>query len=104
MGIVGPPVILFYFSSPIGLVAGRASIITYFIGTDSVGTAMFAAQGLIDISVYWRTVVFLPILIVGVWVGNRGFIQTDPETFKKIALFVLMALSIVLFVRTVLSA
>ena len=104
MGIVGPPVILFYFSSPIGLVAGRASIITYFIGTDSVGTAMFAAQGLIDTSVYWRTVVFVPILIVGVWVGNHGFIRTDPETFKKIALFVLMALSVILFVRTVLPA
>ena len=102
MGIVGPPVVLFYFSSPIGLVAGRASIITYFIGTDSVGTAMFATQGLIDTTVYWRTLIFLPILIVGVWVGNHGFIKTDPETFKKIALFVLMALSVILFVRTVL--
>lgn len=102
MGIVGPPVILFYFSSPIGLVAGRASIITYFIGTDSVGTAMFAAQGLIDTSVYWRTVIFLPILIVGVWIGNHGFIKTNPETFKKIALFVLMALSVILFVRAIL--
>ena len=101
MGIVGPPVILFYFSSPIGVVAGRASIITYFIGTDSVGTAMFAAQGLIDTSVYWRTVAFLPILVAGVVVGNRGFIRTDPETFKKIALFVLMALSFLLFARAV---
>lgn len=102
MGIVGPPVILFYFSSPIGVVAGRASIITYFIGTDSVGTAMFMAQGLIDTSVYWRTAIFLPILIAGVVVGNRGFLNTDPETFKKVAIFVLMALSVVLFARAVL--
>ncbi len=104
MGIVGPPVILFYFSSPIGMVAGRASIITYFIGTDSVGTAMFAAQGLIDASVYWRTAVFLPILIIGVWVGNQGFIETNQETFKKVALFVLMALSVILFLRAVIPA
>ena len=101
MGIVGPPVILFYFSSPIGVVAGRASIITYFIGTDSVGTAMFAAQGLIDTSVYWRTAAFLPILFAGVYIGNRGFVKTDPEIFKKIALFILVALSILLFVRAV---
>ena len=101
MGVVGPPVILFYFSSPISMVAGRASIIAYFIGTDSVGTAMFAAQGLIDTSVYWRTAAFLPILIAGVVVGNRGFVKTDPETFKKIALFVLMALSFLLFARAV---
>ena len=99
MGIVGPPVILFYFSSPIGVVAGRASIIAYFIGTDSVGTAMFAAQGLIDASVFWRTAVFLPVLTAGVVVGNRGFLETDPETFRKVALFVLMALSVLLAAR-----
>ena len=99
MGIVGPPVILFYFSSPIGVVAGRASIIAYFIGTDSVGAAMFAAQGLIDASVLWRTIIFLPILTVGVVVGNRGFVKTDPESFKKVALFDLMALSVLLGVR-----
>ena len=99
MGIVGPPVILFYFSSPIRVIAGRASIITYFIGTDSVGTAMFAAQGLIDPSVYWRTAIFLPVLIVGVVIGSLGFVKTDPEIFKKIALWVLMGLSVLLFAR-----
>ena len=104
MGIVGPPVILFYFSSPIGVVAGRASIIAYFIGTDSVGTAMFAAQGLIDASVFWRTAAFLPVLIAGVVIGNRGFLKTDPETFKKIALFVLMALSLLLVARAAWTA
>ena len=99
MGIVGPPVILFYFSSPIGVVAGRASIIAYFIGTDSVATAIFAAEGLIDADVYWRTAMFLPFLILGVVAGSRGFVKTDPETFKKVALFVLLALSALLFAR-----
>ena len=103
MGIVGPPVILFYFSSPIGVVAGRASIITYFIGTDAVGTIMFAAQGLIDQSVIWRTIAFLPLMILGVAIGHQGFLRTDAETFKKLALFVLMALSIFLFARALWS-
>lgn len=58
MGIVGPPVILFYFSSPVGVAAGRASIVAYFIGTDTVGTVMFAAQDLKNASVYWRTAIF----------------------------------------------
>ena len=99
MGIVGPPVILFYFSSPIGVVAGRASIIAYFIGTDAVGTAMFAAQDLIAEPVYWRTAAFLPLLFLGVAIGHRGFLKTDPETFTRLALFVLMALSVALFAR-----
>ena len=99
MGIVGPPAILFYFSSPIGVVAGHASIVAYFIGTDAVGTVMFAAQDLIGANVYWRTVLFLPLLFLGVAVGSRGFIKTDPDTFKKVALFVLLGLSVSLFAR-----
>lgn len=103
MGVVGPPVILFYFSSPVGVVAGRASIIAYFIGTDAVGTAMFAAQDLIAEPVYWRTVAFLPLLFLGVAIGHRGFLKTDPETFKRLALFVLMGLSAALFARALWS-
>lgn len=101
MGIVGPPVILFYFSSPIGVAVGRASIITYFIGTDSVATVMFAGQGLISTEVLWRTLSFLPLLFVGVALGSRRFLETDPATFKKIALVVLIALSIALLARAV---
>jgi len=99
MGIVGPPVILFYFSSPLGVAVGRASIITYFIGTDSVATAMFASQGLIGVEVLWRTLVFMPLLIGGTVLGNRGFLGTDPDTFKRIALVILMVLSVALIVR-----
>lgn len=103
MGIVGPPVILFYFSSPIGVAVGRASIITYFIGTDSVAAGMFATQGLIGLEVLWRTLAFAPLLFAGVALGNRRFLDTDPDTFKKIALVVLMLLSIALLVRAVWS-
>jgi len=62
---------------------------------------MFAAQGLIDSSVYWRTAAFLPILIAGVVVGHRGLLKTDTETFKKLAIFVLMALLVAPHARAV---
>ncbi len=101
MAIVGPPVILFYFSSPVGITVGRASIITYFLGTDSVGTAMFASQGLIGSEVLWRTVIFLPVLLMGVNLGSRQFLGTTPEAFRKVALILLIALSVALFARAV---
>jgi len=53
----------------------------------------------IDAGVFWRTAVFLPVLIAGVVAGNRGFLRTGPETFRKVALFVLMALSVLLAAR-----
>ncbi|MCH7776572.1 MAG: sulfite exporter TauE/SafE family protein [Gemmatimonadetes bacterium] len=101
MAIVGPPVILFYFSSPVGIAVGRASIVTYFLGTDSVGTAMFASQGLISAEVLWRTVFFLPVLLIGVNLGTRRFLGTTPEAFRKVALILLTALSVALFARAV---
>jgi hypothetical protein len=101
MAIVGPPVILFYFSSPVGIAVGRASIVTYFLGTDSVGTAMFASQGLISAEVLWRTAIFLPVLLIGVSLGARHFLGATPEAFRKVALILLIALSVALFARAV---
>jgi uncharacterized membrane protein YfcA len=41
-GIGGPPVILFYFASPAGSLAGRASLIAYFFITDLAGLAFLS--------------------------------------------------------------
>jgi uncharacterized membrane protein YfcA len=101
VAIVGPPVILFYFSSPVGVAVGRASIVTYFLGTDSAGTAMFATQGLLSAAVLWRTALFLPVLFLGVQLGSRRFIRGEPESFRRFALCLLMALAIGLFARAV---
>lgn len=103
MAIVGPPVILFYFSSPVGIAVGRASIVTYFLGTDSVGTAMFASQGLISAEVLWRTAIFIPVLLIGVSLGARRFLGTTPEAFRKATLILLTALSVALFARAAIS-
>ena len=45
----GPPVILFYFASPAGNIAGRASLITYFLGTDIIALPLLAREGLLTI-------------------------------------------------------
>jgi uncharacterized membrane protein YfcA len=100
MAIVGPPVILFYFATPLGIVVGRASMVTYLLGTDSFGAGMFALQGLVGAEILWRTACFLPILLLGVAAGHRQFVGTSPETFKKLALLLLMGLSIALFARS----
>jgi len=103
MGIIGPPVVLFYFSSPVGITVGRASIIAYFLGTDSVATLLFASQSLIDPMIYWRTALFLPLLFIGSALGAAGFLKTDADKFRKISLYVLLILSVILMARAVLG-
>ena len=93
LGIAGPPVILFYFSSPAAVNVGRASMIAYFLGTDVTGLAFMAPHELINSSTLIRFVTFLPALIIGVWIGARSFRNADPAVFRRWVLIILFAMS-----------
>ncbi len=92
-GIGGPPVILFFFSSPAGVAVGRASVIAYFLGTDSIGLAFQAQADLTTRVTLWRFLTFLPPLLAGVWLGARGFKHADPEGFRRWVLRILVLLA-----------
>ena len=93
-GIGGPPVILFFFSSPAGHAAGRASMIAFFLITDVMGLAWQASSGLLTVTTVWRAVLFLPALIGGIWLGNRGFLKADPAGFRRWVLRLLALLAV----------
>lgn len=94
-GIGGPPVILFYFASPAGHAAGRASLIAYFLITDLIGLGFFGREGLVTGQSFILTLAFLPALIAGVWLGARSFRTADPARFRNIVLLVLTALALI---------
>jgi uncharacterized membrane protein YfcA len=93
-GIGGPPAILFYFASPAGNVAGRASLIAYFLMTDVIGLAFLSREGLITWPTFYMALIFLPSLILGNWIGARGFMRADPATFRKGVLILLAVLAV----------
>lgn len=101
VGFVGPAVVLFYFSSPIGVAISRASIITFFLGTGAAGAGAFAVQGLVTGEVLARLAACLPILFLGVWIGHRRFESAAPESFRKFGLLLLMFLAAALVARAV---
>ena len=92
-GIGGPPVILFFFASPAGAAAGRASVIAYFLGTDLIGLAFLMREGLIGTAQLWLALAFLPALLAGNWLGARGFRGVDQATFRRSVLWLLALLA-----------
>ncbi|MGH6718566.1 MAG: sulfite exporter TauE/SafE family protein [Alphaproteobacteria bacterium] len=92
-GMAGPPVILFFFSSPAGAAVGRASLIAFFIGTDTLGLGFQAREGLIGWDDATRAALFLPPLLAGIWLGARAFRGADPKRFRVWVLRLLMALA-----------
>jgi hypothetical protein len=93
-GIAGPPVILFFFSSPAGAAAGRASLIAFFLITDLVALGWQGWNGLLGPATLWRALGLLPALVAGVWIGNRAFAGADPVAFRRWVLRLLMALAV----------
>jgi uncharacterized membrane protein YfcA len=92
-GIGGPPVVLFYFSTPAAAAVSRASVIAFFLSTDVLGLAGHWYEGLITEQSFVQFLAWLPALLVGVWVGAHGFHRVNQATFRKAVLVLLMALA-----------
>jgi uncharacterized protein len=93
-GIGGPPVILFYFASPAGNIAGRASLIAFFLATDLIGLTFQWREGLVTWDAFIHAVIFLPALFTGVWLGARSFKGADPAVFRQWVLAILATLAL----------
>ncbi|MDF2765475.1 MAG: hypothetical protein K0S81_2469 [Rhodospirillales bacterium] len=100
-GIGGPPVILFFFSSPAGDAIGRASIIAFFLATDAIGLVFLAREGLVTQESLVRALVFLPALIAGIWLGAHSFKHSDQASFRKWVLRLLALLALLTFAQGV---
>lgn len=100
-GIGGPPVVLFYFSTPAAVAVSRASVIAYFLGTDLAGLGFLGLEGLVTWDSLLRFALFLPALVVGVAVGHRSFKGADPTAFRKWVLRLLMVLALLSAVRAI---
>ncbi len=93
-GIGGPPVVVFYFNSPAGASITRASLIAFFIGTDTMGLGFLAGQGLVTAEGFYRFLMMLPALLVGQWLGTQSFKTSDPARFRRWVLVILGALAL----------
>jgi uncharacterized membrane protein YfcA len=93
-GIGGPPVVLFYFSTPGAAAIGRASIIFFFLFTDLLGVGYFATQGIVTTQSFIQSALWLPALLVGVWLGAHGFKRMNQDAFRHWVLVILIALAV----------
>ena len=91
-GMGGPPAVVFYFSSRDAVAVGRATIIAYFLVTEIYALGLAAAGGLLDAATLVLMAYGLPFVVLGIWLGHRRFIATDPETFRRMVLWLLVGL------------
>ena len=98
----GPPAILFFLSSPAGAAVGRASLIAYFLMTDTWASLFCWQNGLFTSDTWIFAGSMLPVLGLGVMLGSRFFRGLDEAKFRKIVLVLLLIIAAVGFVKAVL--
>jgi len=86
-------------SAATSAVVSRATLIVYLMLGDIYGTGVAAANGLVTGDVVLRTALFAVPLVAGVIVGNRQFIKTSPDSFRRFTLLLLMTLASLGLVR-----
>jgi uncharacterized protein len=102
-GIGGPPAILFYFATPAGAAAGRASLTVFFLALDVIGLAFLSGMaGLVNTQSATRALMWLPFLLAGIWIGNRFFKGVDQVKFRKFVLALLAGMAVLIALKALL--
>lgn len=97
--IGGLPVVIFLLSTGASAAVTRATLVAFLLVTDIYGALLAMGEGLFGADVLWRTVVFLVPLVLGVAVGHRGFQRGQPQSFRRFAIGLLVALSCMVMIR-----
>ncbi len=98
-GIGGLPVAAFMSAQPLEAKKFRATMIAYLTGLDLITMPLLWAGGLITWDTAKGLALALPLLALGVWLGGRQFLAASPSTFRRFAVMLLLALSVLGLLR-----
>ena len=98
-GIGGLPVAAFMSAQPMEAAVFRATMIVYLTGLDMLTMPLLWAGGLVSWDTAIGAAMAFPLLGLGVWLGGRQFLSASPSTFRRFAVMLLLALSVLGLLR-----
>ncbi len=98
-GTGGPPLIIWYHLSAVGKTAFRANLMTIFLLMSAVRVPSYAASGLVTGTRLWSSLLVMPAVLFGAWLGHRLHVKISEHTFRRLVSFLLAALGAVLLIR-----
>ena len=99
----GMPVALFLLTTCIQPVVIRGSLAALFFLTDIYAFILSFFAGIVDITTIYRVICLIIILPIGVFIGNKFFIKSKEETYRKVVFYFLIFISIFGFFRIIFS-
>ena len=90
----GMPVALFLLVTSIQPAVIRGSLAALFFLTDVYAFILSFFGGIVDMTVIYRTVPLIIILPLGAYIGNKFFIKSKEQLYRKVVLYFLIVISI----------
>tara|TARA_B100000767_G_C19623461_1_gene475101 strand:- start:275 stop:838 length:564 start_codon:yes stop_codon:yes gene_type:complete len=90
----GMPVALFLLITSIQPVIIRGSLAALFFVTDIYVFILSFFAGIVDMTTIYRTIPLIVILPMGVFIGNKFFVKSKEETYRKVVFYFLIFISI----------
>ena len=90
----GMPVALFLLVTSIQPAVIRGSLAALFFLTDLYAFTLSFFAGIVDMTTIYRTFPLILILPVGVFIGDKFFVKSKEETYRKVVFYFLIFISI----------
>ena len=101
-GMGGLPVATYFTAQGIGAASFRATLIAYFALLDIYSAPVMWWHGLVTWDTLYAAALSVPIIGFGTWAGGRHFLRTDPQDFRRFAIFLLAGLAAMGLLKSVL--
>jgi uncharacterized membrane protein YfcA len=102
-GLSGPPVVLFLTNQNTDKEVFRANLTFYGIATNIFAIIFFIAEGIVNISVLNFTIIYLPALIIGVFVGIKISTKINEIIFRNLTIYLIAFLGLYTVISTILK-
>ena len=100
-GVGGLPIAIFFLSASGGATLTRASLVAYLFFSDIYASLISGTQHIISLEIFWRTLIFLIPMTIGIYIGHKKFVKTTQESFRKFVLIFLVILSLTGILRSI---
>ena len=101
-GMGGLPVVAFFAAQTMQANVFRATLVAYFPLLDIYSAPLYFYSGLVSWDTLWASLLALPMVFLGNWLGSRHFLNTDPQDFRKFAIGLLALLATLGLLKSVL--
>ena len=95
----GMPVALFLLVTNIQPAVIRGSLAALFFLTDIYAFILSFFGGIVDMTTFYRTLPLIVVLPLGVFIGNKFFIKSKEQLYRKVVFYFLIIISIIGILR-----